>query len=121
MRLIRIGYWLGPRAPGWPDPRQFVDPTWDEEEREDVVSYLQHGLLARGMMGYSTCRFCESRNGSVELSDGIYIWPEGLTHYVQEHNVRLPPEFVDHMRRLTEDLEEAEIDESWWRGRGGFS
>jgi hypothetical protein len=28
-RLILIGYWLGPYAPGWPDVRDLVDPTWD--------------------------------------------------------------------------------------------
>jgi hypothetical protein len=33
--------------------------------------------------------------GSVEYSDGRFIWPEGLAHYVEEHQARLPDEFVD--------------------------
>jgi hypothetical protein len=35
--LIRLGYWDGPHtASGWPDPRDFVDPEWDADERDDV-------------------------------------------------------------------------------------
>jgi hypothetical protein len=120
VRLVRVGYWLGPQAVGWPDPGRFVDPLWDAEERQDVASYLRRGVFARAMMGYSTCRFCGRRNGSVELSDGVYVWPEGLGHYVEEHDVRLPDEFVDHVRGMTECLEEAEVDEIWWRGQPGF-
>jgi hypothetical protein len=26
------------------------------------------------------------------------VWPEGLAHYVEVHSVRLPDEFIDHMR-----------------------
>ena len=26
------------------------------------------------------------------------LWPEGLAHYVEVHAVRLPDEFIDHMR-----------------------
>jgi hypothetical protein len=27
------------------------------------------------------------------------VWPEGLYHYIERHDVRLPDEFVDHCRR----------------------
>ena len=33
-------------------------------------------------------------NGFRERCDGVYIWPEGLAHYVRAHNVRLPAEVV---------------------------
>src|SRR5262249_50221737 len=61
-------------------------------------------------MGYSTCRFfCgkkwRSRGmslstrllGSDELTDGEWIWPEGLPHYIEAHYVCLPEEFVARM------------------------
>ena len=38
--------------------------------------------------GYST--------GCLELSDGMWLWPEGLAHYVNAHAVRLPDEFVNY-------------------------
>ena len=32
--------------------------------------------------------------GHCTLTDGRWAWPEGLCHYVQEHTVMLPDEFV---------------------------
>ena len=73
--------------------------------------------------------------GRGELTDGVYMWPEGLAHYLEKHNVRLPQEFVDHVLKHPElrgaaaqtvmlDVaagfkdtrapERYEIDESWW-------
>jgi len=34
--------------------------------------------------------------GSWDLTDGIWVWPEGLAHYVDAHNVGLPHEFTEH-------------------------
>jgi len=36
--------------------------------------------------------------GSKELTDGVFVWPEGLHHYVSRYNVVLPEEFVEHMK-----------------------
>ena len=38
--------------------------------------------------------------GSRCLTDGTWSWPEGLPHYITDHHVRLPDDFVAHMRRL---------------------
>lgn len=32
------------------------------------------------------------------LTDGVWLWPGELAHYVAEHHVALPDEFVDDMR-----------------------
>jgi hypothetical protein len=80
----------------WPDVTWLVDPGWSEDERRRVGQYLQRGTRVNQMGGLSECRFCERHNGSAELTDGVYCWPEGLAHYVSEHDVRLPEEFVGH-------------------------
>jgi hypothetical protein len=36
--------------------------------------------------------------GTADLSDGDWLWPEGLHVYVSQFHVRLPGEFVGHMR-----------------------
>jgi hypothetical protein len=115
--LTLIGYWHGDRAPGWPDPVDFVDTEWDADEREGVFMYLRRGLLARAFLGPSSCRFCQAKVGNLELTDGYYIWPEGLAHYVWEHSVRLPPEFVQHVARMERARDDLRIDETWWRGQ----
>jgi hypothetical protein len=68
-------------------------------------------------MGMSPCRFCGIDNGYSEMSDGPYLWPSGLDHYVDEHDVRLPAEFVAHAVARLEALETATVDDSWWRNR----
>lgn len=112
-----IGFWNGPHTPGgWPEIERFIDPDWDEEERDFIVSYLNHGVLARLYMGYSTCRICgKEDNGDSEYSDGTFVWPSGFGHYVMEHNVRPPDDFGQHAINMT-TLLEGEREESWWRG-----
>lgn len=34
--------------------------------------------------------------GCTTLTDGKYVWPEGLAHYISEHSVCPPEEFVKH-------------------------
>ena len=113
--LILIGYWRGEGARGWPDPRKFIDSSWDADDRELVVDYLGRGFVVRACMGYSPCRICGRDNGSLELSDGTYAWPEGLAHYLADHEVRLPEQFVTHAMSMMEEFESAGRDESWWR------
>lgn len=98
--LTLIGYWrseAGDGRPGdgrWPSPATFVDSSWDVDERDSVADYLGRGFVVRAYMGYSPCRLCDlETNGNLELSDGVYVWPEGLEHYVRDHAVRLPEPF----------------------------
>ena len=65
-----------------------------------------------------TCRICGAQNGSLELTDGVFLWPEGLAHYVTAHAVRLPAAFVEHVRSFMDEIESAHVDETWWRSLG---
>lgn len=77
------------------------------------------------MAGHSTCRICGVPNGSAELTNGVYVWPEGLGHYVREHSVRLPDVVISGIRNsvppgrdtalLLEVLEAVPIDTEWWK------
>lgn len=108
--LIEIGYWkprqgdlaglvqqlITPR----PDPRRFVDPKWDAKERDIVIAYLDAGKRGESWLGDSICRFCgKLDNGSCDLTDDVFVWPEGYSHYLREHQVRAPREFVAHVLR----------------------
>lgn len=76
--LVRIGLWRGDQAPDWPDARWFIDAGWDPTEREVVAEYLRRGVIARAYLGMSACRLCGAAMGTLELSDGTFLWPEGL-------------------------------------------
>lgn len=120
--LVLIGYWRREAGGGyppddrWPSPAKFVDPSWDTDERDAVADYLSRGFVVRAWMGYAPCRLCDLKNnGNLELSDGVYYWPEGLIHYVRDHAVRLPEPFVSHVMSSIDTLESAGHDEAWWR------
>jgi hypothetical protein len=115
--LRLIGYWAGPTAPDWPDPRDFVDPTWDRHERDTIADYLRCGFVVRAFGGVSVCRFCGRQNGALELSDGAWYWPDGLVHYVADHEVRLPAEFVEHALEYLDRLGDSDRDIEWWRSQ----
>ena len=95
-----IGYWNEDV-----NPRDFVDESWDENQRNTVVSYLEITLGLRHLRrkvlyrwrGSSYCRFCNQRNGSRCYTDGTYVWPSGFSHYLLEHGVKPPKEFIDHV------------------------
>ena len=61
-------------------------------------------------MGYSFCRFAcgtpDEEMGSIDLYDGVWVWPEGLAHYVECHSVCLPDEFIETMRARTWQIPE---------------
>jgi hypothetical protein len=114
-QLVRIGYWRGETSPDHPDPRAFVDTSWDENDRHQVAAYLRSGTVPWAAAGFSVCRVCGSVNGSAEFTDGTYVWPEGLVHYVEEHRVRLPEAVLEHIRRRWHELlDESNVDDDWW-------
>ena len=114
-----IGYWAGEYDPGWPDVRRFVVAAPNKRERTRVVRYLRAGAGWRAYRGFSLCRLCGCQNGSSELTDGVWVWPEGLAHYVRRHDVRLPDVFIryvlDHRRPSKHAVPPGDLDDSWWR------
>jgi hypothetical protein len=109
-----IGYWRNELHQEYPDPQNFVDESWDEDSRYGVAAYLRTGVMPWAMIGISPCRLCGQANGSVEYSDGVYVWPEGLAHYVEDHAVRLPVEIEQHALARMAQYDEPQRDYSWW-------
>jgi len=117
-RLIAVGFWADYAHPLWPDPRELVNRDADERERREVAGYLDRGIVIEVYRGWSHCRICGyDRNGHADLSDGTYLWPEGLAHYVREHQVQLPGQFTAHIAARLGELRGAETDEEWWAGQ----
>lgn len=114
--LSLIGYWRaeGDTSSKYPDPRDWVDTEWDEDERDATWFYFASGTLFRTFMGYSPCRICGENNGAVEYTDGTYVWPAGLAHYLYHHAVRLPDELVAHARARLDAIEDRPVASDWW-------
>jgi hypothetical protein len=130
--LKAVGYWWShpqlrfPENDRFPDPTRLVTPDWRSEERPSIDRYLRSGWIYAAWRGLSHCRFkCRERyTGSRCLTDGEWVWPEGLVHYLEAHQVRLPDEFIESMRRRDWQLPEADpratydggavVDHSFW-------
>lgn len=107
--MIKIGFWkdtkrtidLGIFDP-LPDPRELVDKMWRGDERYALAAYLDSGKTFESWMGFSYCRFdCGVHlSGNKDLTDGVYVWPQDLSHYVRAHSVRLPQEFIAHLQAV---------------------
>jgi len=104
-----IGYWAScadPDADSYiqkgvelPWPGDFIDESWDANERAMVVKYLKKGEMTEQWLGESRCRLCSEPNGAEDLSDAHYTWPSGFAHYVEEHGVKPAAEFINHVWR----------------------
>ena len=99
--LIEIGFWRGSCVD---DERPL--PFSDDGEMPGpavlalTLRYLTaHAIVESWEHGYSYCRFLPACTasprtlGCVTLTDGIYVWPEGLAHYIITHRVA-PPKII---------------------------
>ncbi|NQU20851.1 MAG: hypothetical protein HQ567_06175 [Candidatus Nealsonbacteria bacterium] len=101
--LELIGYWreVGSNT-SWLHPRDLIDESWERDNKAKIVRYLKSGIRINEDLGFSHCRFSDGppdeMMGDAELTDGVWLWPEGLAVYVERYHVKLPAEFVAHMR-----------------------
>ncbi|WP_054851350.1 hypothetical protein [Olleya sp. ITB9] len=63
-----------------------------------IIRYLRNGYEVSSVSTAKECEICNKPVGStLYLSDGYWIWPKWLIHYVQEHNMKLPNDFLIHI------------------------
>jgi hypothetical protein len=58
------------------------------------------------------CLFCGESVSAVEVTDGVFVWPKSLSHYVGEHSVRLPRAVIEHVHRQRRYWHP---DDKWWK------
>lgn len=99
--LPKVGFWYSAYEPHFPKPQEAVG-EWDPGKLAVVVDHLKNASIGHiQYRGWSNCRICNANLGSRTLSDGVYTWPEKLEHYLVEHSVMLPEDFVQHVMRQT--------------------
>lgn len=102
-----VGYWRwvpNPRVPTTINERLAgetaelplaTEGTLKLETAHALIAYLGREEHVRSAYcGWHTCRICGAACGTEDVSDGVWVWPSGLAHYVGEHRVELPEEFV---------------------------
>lgn len=59
-----------------------------------LLSYVEKKAICKGSKGSSICRICKNRNGSCTFFYKNWEWPNGLIHYIKDHNVKPSKEFI---------------------------
>jgi hypothetical protein len=116
-----IGYWIESLLDAsYLPPQEFVG-SLAGADRKALAGYLDQGDVYETYRGLSWCRFyCGREMGCREFTDGHWVWPEDLSHYVREHGVVLPQEFMQHARigvsRISRPTwSERSVDATFWK------
>ena len=108
---MREGFWYSEYEKDLPMPQANDKPWEGKDEFLDYLTDVESDALTNywaanegvdyepcdeviGMRGFSICRICGIGNGSHEFHINDWYWPEGLRHYIEEHNVRPSDEFI---------------------------
>lgn len=91
----REGFWRGHHASErlpfpQPDTKEWKGQSRLLDELSGLQASIQEercGSLHR-YRGFSLCRLCGKNLGNEEYELGGWLWPAGLRHYIQVHNVR---------------------------------
>lgn len=92
--LIKIGFWYSEKEPTLPMPVENSSKSFSKQDRQKIIAYLNDAETKASYRGWSDCRLCGCMNGSSEKTDGEFLWPSGLTHYFEKHNVELPESLI---------------------------
>ena len=80
----------------------FIDLSWIPNYKSKIIEYLKNSD------GYAIMipdtRKCELCDEQLEVAayntDGVWLWPSFLYHYVESHNIRLPEYFENHIIKM---------------------
>lgn len=110
-KLIAIGYWNSKffQEDRFIWPQELVKDSVNDDMLK-LSSYLSKGKSAIAWKGYSSCRICKKLLGTCCLTDGVYIWPEKLEHYILEHKIYLPDDFVNHAKNNSWKIKKTNYD-----------
>jgi hypothetical protein len=81
---------------------EYVDTTCPPDILERIVFYLNNApMVMVGGVPASSCGFCEDLvYSAAHRSDGIWVWPDRLSHDVEKHHFCIPNEMVKHILDL---------------------
>jgi len=83
----------------------FTDENWNPKDKERLLAYIYNCPLVIVSGSIRTkCLLCDDELASSDfVSDGEWLWPKDLTHYMMKHFVRLPDKFIEHIRKMNYD------------------
>jgi len=66
---------------------------------DKIVAYLKSGGKHSTVATMKECEYCDEFAGPVNyFTDGVWMWPQWIIHYLVKHGLKLPEEFVNSIR-----------------------
>jgi hypothetical protein len=84
-----------------------------QPHEDEVIAYLQSGIIFITCFGFVGDVLNPDSDFEVAphlLTDGSWLWYNDLYYYVKNYHVRLPSEFVNHMKSKEWKISPEEID-----------
>lgn len=80
----------------------YIDTSCPSDVKRKIISYLSETpVILAGQQPTSKCGLCGEL---VEVpsfkSDGIWLWPKSLSHYVEKHSFCIPNAMAEHILLL---------------------
>ena len=101
MNLKTVGFYhLTPLAQRREELRALRRDSPDAR-KDAILNYLESGVLCAATPGIEedVLRDPPVSIGPPDvLTDGVWAWPRTLAHYVRQHHIALPDEFMEHMK-----------------------
>lgn len=91
------GYWWSKQEPNFPKPEHSEKPFNEKEKVIARLKIVQERTRVVHYKGISTCRCCDTCNGSSEYFYKNWKWPEGLLHYIDVHNIKPSDDFLEEV------------------------
>jgi len=105
-------------------PEKYIDPSklidkdfWMKYNKSETILYLKNGTPIKWYRGFSSCRICGKILGVHERTDGVWYWPDQFEHYIENHDIRIPEDFLNNLSKVKFNTEkrQLELDESYWQ------
>ena len=118
-----FGVWreMGAAFSACPSVRDFVGSAdWAGYDRDGLVRYLETAqvVASTSRMAFP-CVLCGAREGG-SLSyrtDGVWLWPDDLPHYISEHSIVPPRSMLEHIaskRYRPPTVSQEQVDQLQW-------
>ena len=91
---IKVGFWYSKSEPDLPMPEARVRPWKGQGTFMVALGKVEAKATKQPYKGFSNCRLCGVHNGIADMRAHGFLWPSGLIHYVESHNVKPPAEFI---------------------------
>jgi len=86
----------------------YVDPSYRYDDLDKLLSYLVDCRRIIVACGSAECpvltcsgKMLDHRGNYIPYTprtDGVWLWPADLVHYILVHNVRIPDAMLDHIK-----------------------